>query len=56
MRTTPDPPPDLAALPPRGSLARSVALFRAFRVEQSDPDRFYSLLAADTVRDRKSVV
>ena len=38
-------------LPPRGSLARSVALFRAFRVEQTDPDRFYSLLAADTVRE-----
>jgi SAM-dependent methyltransferase len=38
-----------AAEPARG-LARSVALFRAFRVEQSDPDRFYSLLARDTVR------
>jgi SAM-dependent methyltransferase len=51
MRTNPNPAPDLAALPPRGSLARSVALFRAFQVEQSDPDRFYSLLAADTVRE-----
>jgi SAM-dependent methyltransferase len=38
-------------LPPIGSLRRSVALFRAFRVEQSDPDRFYSLLAADSVRE-----
>lgn len=28
-----------------------MALLRAFRVEQSDPDRFYSLLAADTVRE-----
>jgi SAM-dependent methyltransferase len=34
-----------------GSLRRSVALFRAFRVEQSDPDHFYSLLAADSVRE-----
>ena len=31
-------------------LARSLALFRAFRVEQSDPDRFYGLLASDSVR------
>lgn len=38
-------------LPPFGSLRRSVALFRAFRVEQTDPDRFYSLLAADSVRE-----
>jgi SAM-dependent methyltransferase len=30
-------------------LKRSVELFRAFRVEQSDPDHFYSLQAADTV-------
>jgi SAM-dependent methyltransferase len=35
---------------PTHGLARSVALLRAFRVEQSDPDRFYSLLARDTVR------
>ena len=39
------------ALPPEGSLARSVGLFRAFRVEQTNPDRFYGLLAADTVRE-----
>jgi SAM-dependent methyltransferase len=38
-------------LPARGSLARSVALLRAFKVEQTDPDRFYSLLAADTLRE-----
>jgi SAM-dependent methyltransferase len=44
-------PPSSPALPPIGSLRRSVALFRAFRVEQSDPDRFYSLLAADSVRE-----
>jgi len=30
-------------------LRRSVRLFRAFRVEQTDPARFYSLLAEDTV-------
>lgn len=28
---------------------RSVALFRSFLVEQSDPDRFYTLLAQDSV-------
>ena len=33
----------------RGGLRRSVALFRAFRVEQSDPDHFYRFQAADTV-------
>lgn len=33
----------------RASLARSVTLFRAFRVEQTDPDRFYGALAADSV-------
>jgi SAM-dependent methyltransferase len=41
----------LPDLPPRGSLARSRALLGAFRVEQTDPDRFYSLLAADTLRE-----
>ncbi len=30
-------------------MSRSVRLFRDFRVEQSDPDRFYGALAADTV-------
>jgi SAM-dependent methyltransferase len=33
-----------------GTLRRSVELFRAFRVEQTDPARFYGLLAADSVR------
>ncbi len=33
----------------RPTLGRSVALFRAFRVEQTDPDRFYGALAADSV-------
>jgi SAM-dependent methyltransferase len=39
-----------AELPPAGSLRRSVELLRAFRVEQTDPDHFYGLLAADSVR------
>jgi SAM-dependent methyltransferase len=34
----------------QATLARSVRLFRAFLVEQTDPDRFYQLLAADSVR------
>ena len=45
-------PQDLAphrAVGERSSLRRSVDLFRAFRVEQSDPDRFYTALAADSV-------
>jgi arabinofuranan 3-O-arabinosyltransferase len=33
-----------------------VGLFRAFLHEQSDPDRFYSLLAADSVRQLGSYV
>ncbi|MDH2427907.1 class I SAM-dependent methyltransferase [Sphaerisporangium sp. TRM90804] len=41
----PDPSP---AAPFRADLARSVRLFRAFTAEQSDQDRYYSLLAADT--------
>lgn len=39
-----------AELPRLGSLARSRALLRAFSYEQSDPTRFYSLLAADSAR------
>jgi ubiquinone/menaquinone biosynthesis C-methylase UbiE len=34
----------------RATLARSVTLFRAFLVEQTDPDRFYRTLAGDSVR------
>ena len=37
-------------LPPLGSVARSRALLQAFGYEQSDPARFYSLLAADSAR------
>lgn len=33
----------------RATLARSVRLLAQFRFEQSDPDRFYGALAADTV-------
>ena len=33
-----------------GSLRRSLDLFRAFRVEQTDPARFYGALADDSVR------
>lgn len=33
----------------RRDLARSVRLYRAFRVEQSDPARFYGALAEDSV-------
>lgn len=33
----------------RADLARTVGLLRAFRREQTDPDRFYRLLATDTV-------
>ncbi|MET8151925.1 alpha-(1-_3)-arabinofuranosyltransferase family protein [Actinoplanes sp. NPDC049668] len=36
--------------PHRATLRRSVGLFKAFLVEQTDPDRFYSLLAADSAR------
>lgn len=36
-------------VPQRATSARSVELLRAFRVEQTDPDRFYGLLARDTV-------
>ena len=33
----------------RADLRRSVELFQAFRVEKADPDRFYRLLAKDSV-------
>jgi SAM-dependent methyltransferase len=38
----------LIALPASG-IPRSVALFRAFRKEQSDPDYFYRMIALDTL-------
>ncbi|WP_235530592.1 class I SAM-dependent methyltransferase [Phycicoccus sp. Root563] len=43
---------DVAVQPyPRGSLRRTIELFRAFLVEQTDPDRFYSTLAVDSVAE-----
>lgn len=36
--------------PHRATLHRSVTLFRTFLTEQTDPDGFYSALAADSVR------
>ena len=36
--------------PYRRTIGRSVRLLRAFRLEQADPDRFYTLLASDAVR------
>ena len=43
------PGPSVAAPPFRADLRRSVRLFRAFRVEQSDPEHFYGSLARDSV-------
>jgi arabinofuranan 3-O-arabinosyltransferase len=47
------PSPDRAAPPSPGpeggGLRRSIDLFRAFRVEQTDPDHFYRIQAADSV-------
>ncbi|MGH3432376.1 MAG: class I SAM-dependent methyltransferase [Thermocrispum sp.] len=37
-------------------MARSVGLFRAFLVEQTDPDHFYSTLADDSVSQLRSFV
>ena len=45
MLSRTDPP----GRPWRGDLRRSVRLFRDFRVEQTDPARFYSALAEDSV-------
>ncbi|NYH43945.1 arabinofuranan 3-O-arabinosyltransferase [Micromonospora jinlongensis] len=50
MTTADDVVTDRAARRRFATLGRSVALFRAFLVEQTDPDRFYGLLAADSVR------
>lgn len=40
----------------RPTLRRSLRLFREFRLEQSDPERFYTVLAADTVAQLSSFV
>ncbi|MGC5308783.1 class I SAM-dependent methyltransferase [Micromonospora zamorensis] len=50
MTTADDVVTDRVARRRFATLGRSVALFRAFLVEQTDPDRFYGLLAADSVR------
>jgi SAM-dependent methyltransferase len=42
-------PVDLASLPT--GLRRSAELFKLFRKEQTEPDRFYNFLAADTVAE-----
>ncbi|MGB1224653.1 MAG: SAM-dependent methyltransferase, partial [Mycobacterium sp.] len=34
----------------QATLSRSLRLLAEFRFEQSDPDRFYGALAADTVQ------
>ena len=38
------------------TLSRSVRLLQAFRVEQTDPDRFYGELAADSVQQLRDYV
>src|SRR6202167_4761260 len=49
MPTSPDRAGPSLGSADRGRLRRSVDLFRAFRVEQTDPDHFYRIQAADTV-------
>jgi SAM-dependent methyltransferase len=44
----------LAGSQANATLRRTWSLFRAFQAEQTDPDRFYSLLAADSVRQLSS--
>jgi arabinofuranan 3-O-arabinosyltransferase len=58
-RAAPDPvlAPSLPPAPPhRATLGRSIRLFRGFLHEQSDPDRFYSMLADDSTRQLGSYV
>src|ERR687891_1766617 len=49
-RRVPAPPRRRPAPQTYATMRRAWGLFRAFRAEQSDPDRFYSLLASDSVR------
>jgi hypothetical protein len=44
----------LAGAQANATLRRTWSLFRAFQVEQTDPDRFYSLLADDSVHQLSS--
>jgi arabinofuranan 3-O-arabinosyltransferase len=63
--STPDPmqgsdagwsPGGAVPAPHRATLGRSIRLFRDFLHEQTDPDRFYSALAVDSVRQLESYV
>src|SRR5919106_1240916 len=42
--------PSVAPRPTTQTLARTLRLFQLFRVEQTDPDRFYTALAEDSVQ------
>lgn len=54
---TPARPAGSAGPPPHAAtLRRSVGLFRAFLVEQTEPDRFYRALAADSVAQLRRYV
>jgi arabinofuranan 3-O-arabinosyltransferase len=58
-RAEPEAPVLLPPEPPdrhRATIGRSVRLFRGFLHEQTDPDRFYSMLAADSARQLASYV
>lgn len=50
----PPPPIDSDAWAP--TLRRSIRLFRAFRLEQTEPARFYQALAADSTRQLEQYV
>ncbi|HEX2773287.1 MAG TPA: alpha-(1-_3)-arabinofuranosyltransferase family protein [Micromonosporaceae bacterium] len=57
-RLAPEPPssePEPPA-PHRATVGRSIRLFRGFLQEQTDPDRFYSMLAVDSVLQLQSYV
>jgi arabinofuranan 3-O-arabinosyltransferase len=49
MTTSPDRAAQSPVGPNNGGLRRSIELFRAFRVEQTDPDHFYQVQATDSV-------
>ena len=49
MTTSPERAAPSLGASSSGGLRRSVELFRAFRVEQTDPDHFYTVQAADAV-------
>jgi arabinofuranan 3-O-arabinosyltransferase len=56
-RAAPDPVPAPPPFSPhRATFGRSVRLFRGFLHEQSDPDRFYSMLADDSAGQLGSYV